>query len=60
MNFIYFSDRCTCGQGLKYEQYSEAFCNTACPGNTYNNVEYCGGNNYLSVYGTGTFLWFLF
>jgi hypothetical protein len=47
------SQRCTCGNGLKYEKGRESFCGWGCSGNTYKYVENCGGGNYVSVYGTG-------
>ncbi len=56
--WLFFSQRCTCGQGLKYEKGSELFCDSGCSGNTYNYVEYCGGGNYVSVYATSNFKFF--
>ncbi len=51
--YFYFSQRCTCGQSLKYEKVMDNSCNSGCNGNTNNYAEYCGGSIYVSVYSTG-------
>jgi hypothetical protein len=52
---FFFSQRCTCGQGLKYEKESELSCNRGCGGNTNGYGEYCGGDYNDNVYATGIF-----
>jgi hypothetical protein len=51
--FIFKSGYCTCGQSLKYDKDLDVKCNSGCSGNTYKYVEYCGGNNLVSVHATG-------